>query len=127
MERLLKLTPILFQINKKTNLKEVILMDMNKLMKQAQKMQAKMSEMQEELENKTYEATSGGGAVKALVNGKKEVLDLQIDEDVVDPEDVEMLEDLILAAINKAMSEATEELNEKMGQMTGGMNLPGMF
>jgi len=100
---------------------------MNKLMKQAQKMQAKMSEMQEELENKTYEATSGGGAVKALVNGKKEVLDLQIDEDVVDPEDVEMLEDLILAAINKAMSEATEELNEKMGQMTGGMNLPGMF
>ncbi|HMA60971.1 MAG TPA: YbaB/EbfC family nucleoid-associated protein [Halanaerobiales bacterium] len=102
-------------------------MNMNKLMKQAQKMQAKMSEMQEELENKTYEATSGGGAVKALVNGKKEVLDLQIDEDVVDPEDVEMLEDLILAAINKAMSEATEELNEKMGQMTGGMNLPGMF
>ena len=102
-------------------------MDMNKLMKKAQKMQAKMSEMQEELENKTYEATSGGGAVKALVNGKKEVLDLQIDEDVVDPEDVEMLEDLILAAINKAMSEATEELNEKMGQMTGGMNLPGMF
>lgn len=102
-------------------------MNMNKLMKQAQKMQAKMSEMQEELENKTYEATAGGGAVKALVNGKKEVLDLQIDKDVVDPEDVEMLEDLILAAVNEAMREATEELNEKMGQMTGGMNLPGMF
>lgn len=102
-------------------------MDMNKLMKKAQKMQAKMSEMQEELENKTYEATAGGGAVKALVNGKKELLDLQIDEDVVDPEDVEMLEDLILAAANEAMREATEELNEKMGQMTGGMNLPGMF
>jgi DNA-binding YbaB/EbfC family protein len=102
-------------------------MNMNKLMKQAQKMQAKMSKMQEELENKTYEATSGGGAVKALVNGKKEVLDLQIDKDVVDPEDVEMLEDLILAAINEAMREATEELNDKMGQMTGGMNLPGMF
>ena len=102
-------------------------MNMNKLMKQAQKMQAKMSEMQEELENKTYEATSGGGAVKALVNGKKEVLDLQIDKDVVDPEDVEMLEDLILAAVNEAMREATEELNDKMGQMTGGMNLPGMF
>jgi hypothetical protein len=90
-------------------------------------MQKKMSEMQEELENKTYEATAGGGAVKALVNGKKELLDLQIDEDVVDPEDVEMLEDLILAAINEAMREATEELNDKMGQMTGGMNLPGMF
>jgi len=96
-------------------------------MKQAQQMQAKMSKMQEELENKTYEATSGGGAVKALVNGKKEVLDLQIDKDVVDPEDVEMLEDLILAAVNEAMREATEELNDKMGQMTGGMNLPGMF
>ncbi|MGM0445834.1 MAG: YbaB/EbfC family nucleoid-associated protein [Bacillota bacterium] len=102
-------------------------MNMNKLMKQAQQMQAKMSKMQEELENKTYEATSGGGAVKALVNGKKEVLDLQIDKDVVDPEDVEMLEDLILAAVNEAMREATEELNDKMGQMTGGMNLPGMF
>jgi hypothetical protein len=102
-------------------------MNMNKLMKQAQQMQKKMSEMQEELENKTYEATAGGGAVKALVNGKKELLDLQIDEDVVDPEDVEMLEDLILAAINEAMREATEELNDKMGQMTGGMNLPGMF
>ncbi|MCF8000487.1 MAG: YbaB/EbfC family nucleoid-associated protein [Halanaerobiales bacterium] len=102
-------------------------MDMNKLMKKAQKMQAKMSEMQEELENKTYEATAGGGAVKALVNGKKEVLDLQIDEDVVDPEDVEMLEDLILAAVNEAMREATEEINDKMGQMTGGMNMPGMF
>jgi len=102
-------------------------MDMNKLMKKAQKMQAKMSEMQEELENKTYEATAGGGAVKALVNGKKEVLDLQIDEDAVDPEDVEMLEDLILAAVNEAMREATEEINDKMGQMTGGMNMPGMF
>jgi len=65
--------------------------------------------------------------VKALVNGKKELLDLQIDEDVLDPEDVEMLEDLILAAVNEAMRDATEELNEKMGQMTGGMNLPGMF
>ncbi len=102
-------------------------MDMNKLMKKAQKMQAKMSEMQEELENKTYEATAGGGAVKALVNGKKEVLDLQIDEEAVDPEDVEMLEDLILAAVNEAMREATEEINDKMGQMTGGMNMPGMF
>ncbi len=102
-------------------------MNMNKLMKKAQKMQAKMSEVQEELENKTYEATAGGGAVKALVNGKKEVLDLQIDEEAVDPEDVEMLEDLILAAVNEAMREATEEANEKMGQMTGGMNMPGMF
>lgn len=102
-------------------------MNMNKLMKQAQKMQAKMEKMQEELENKTYEATSGGGAVKALVNGKKELLDLQVEKDVVDPEDVEMLEDLILAAVNEAIRAATEELNDKMGQMTGGMNLPGMF
>lgn len=102
-------------------------MNMNKLMKQAQKMQAKMEKMQKELEDKTYEATSGGGAVKALVNGKKELLDLQVEKDVVDPEDVEMLEDLILAAVNEAMRAATEELNDKMGQMTGGMNLPGMF
>ncbi|MBS3811694.1 MAG: YbaB/EbfC family nucleoid-associated protein [Halanaerobiales bacterium] len=102
-------------------------MDMKKLMKQAQQMQNKMSKMQEELEQKTFTATSGGGAVKAMVNGKKEVLDLQIDKDVVDAEDIEMLEDLILAALNKAMSEATKEINDKMGQMTGGMNLPGMF
>lgn len=102
-------------------------MDMKKLMKQAQQMQNKMSKMQEELEQKTFTATSGGGAVKAMVNGKKEVLDLQIDKDVVDPEDIEMLEDLILAALNEAMSEATKEINDKMGQMTGGMNLPGMF
>src|SRR6056297_13763 len=108
-------------------LRRLYKMDMKKLMKQAQQMQNKMSKMQEELEQKTFTATSGGGAVKAMVNGKKEVLDLQIDKDVVDAEDIEMLEDLILAALNKAMSEATKEINDKMGQMTGGMNLPGMF
>ena len=78
-------------------------MKMNNLMKQAQKMQAKMAKMQEELEEKTIETTAGGGVVKVVVNGKQEVVDLQIDEDAVDPEDVEMLEDLILAAVNEGM------------------------
>ncbi len=102
-------------------------MKMNNLMKQAQQMQAKMSKMQEELEEKTMEATAGGGVVKVVVNGKQEVVDLQIDEDAVDPEDVEMLEDLILAAVNEGMRKVQDMVNEEMGKITGGMNIPGMF
>ncbi|MCC3145276.1 YbaB/EbfC family nucleoid-associated protein [Halanaerobium sp. Z-7514] len=101
-------------------------MDMKKLMKQAQQMQSKMAKMQEELEDKTLESTAGGGAVKVVVNGKQELVDLQIDPDAVDPDDVEMLEDLILAAVNQAMREMQEMVNEEMGKVTGGMNLPGM-
>jgi hypothetical protein len=101
-------------------------MNMQKMMKQAQKMQAKMAKMQEELEEKTLEATAGGGAVKVVVNGKQEVVDLQIDHEEVDPEDVEMLEDLVLAAVNQGMREIQEMVNEEMGKVTGGMNLPGM-
>ncbi|ADQ13812.1 YbaB/EbfC family nucleoid-associated protein [Halanaerobium hydrogeniformans] len=101
-------------------------MDMKKLMKQAQQMQTKMAKMQEELEEKTLESTAGGGAVKVVVNGKQELVDLQIDPDAVDPDDVEMLEDLILAAVNQAMREMQEMVNEEMGKVTGGMNLPGM-
>lgn len=101
-------------------------MDMNKLMKQAQQMQSKMSKMQEEMEDKTVEATAGGGVVKVVVNGKQELVDLQIDEDAVDPEDVEMLEDLILAAVNEGMREVQDMLNDKMGKLTGGMNIPGL-
>lgn len=96
-------------------------------MKQAQKMQAKMAKMQEELEEKTIETTAGGGVVKVVVNGKQEVVDLQIDEDAVDPEDVEMLEDLILAAVNEGMRKVQDMVNEEMGKITGGMNIPGMF
>ena len=95
-------------------------------MKQAQQMQSKMAKMQEELEEKTLEATAGGGAVKVVVNGKQELVDLQIDPDAVDPEDVEMLEDLVLAAVNQAMREIQELVDEEMGKVTGGMNLPGM-
>lgn len=101
-------------------------MDMNKLMKQAQQMQAKMSKMQEEMEDKTVEATAGGGVVKVVVNGKQELVDLQIDEDAVDPEDVEMMEDLILAAVNEGMREVQDMLNNEMGKLTGGMNIPGL-
>ncbi|MFP4661640.1 MAG: YbaB/EbfC family nucleoid-associated protein [Halanaerobiales bacterium] len=102
-------------------------MNMNKLMKQAQQMQAKMSKMQEELEEKTMEATAGGGVVKVVVNGKQEILDIQIDPDAVDPEDVEMLEDLILAAVNEGMRKVQDMINSEMGKLTGGMNIPGML
>lgn len=102
-------------------------MNMNKLMKQAQQMQAKMTKMQEELEEKTVEATAGGGVVKVVVNGKQELLDIKIDPDAVDPEDVEMLEDLILAAVNEGMREVQDMVNKEMGKLTGGMNIPGMF
>lgn len=102
-------------------------MNMNKLMKQAQQMQAKMKKMQEEMAEKTTEATAGGGVVKAVVNGKQELVDLKIDPDAVDPEDVEMLEDLILAAVNEGMREMQEKVNSEMSKLTGGMNIPGMF
>jgi hypothetical protein len=107
-------------------IEEEIKMNMQKMMKQAQKMQAKMAKMQEELEEKTLEATAGGGAVKVVVNGKQEIVDLQIDPEVVDPDDVEMLEDLVLAAVNQGMREIQEMVNDEMGKVTGGMNLPGM-
>lgn len=102
-------------------------MNMNKLMKQAQQMQAKMKKMQEEMEDRTKEATAGGGVVKVVVNGKQELVDLEIDPEAVDPEDVEMLEDLILAAVNEGMREMQEEVNSEMSKLTGGMNIPGMF
>lgn len=102
-------------------------MNMKKMMKQAQQMQAKMEKMQEELEDRTVEATSGGGVVKVVVNGKFQVLDLEIDPDAVDSDDVEMLEDLVLAAINEGMRNVQDMINDEMGDLTGGMNMPGMF
>lgn len=100
-------------------------MNMNNLMKQAQKMQKQMQDMQEELENKEFEITSGGGAVKVTITGKKEIKSINISPDVVDPDDVEMLEDLILTAVNEAVRQADEAANSQMGKITGGMNLPG--
>ena len=97
------------------------------MMKQAQKMQQDMLRMQEEMENKTYTATSGGGMVSATVNGKHEVLNLEIKPDAVDPDDVEMLQDMIIAAVNEAMRTADADAANNMSRLTGGLNLGGLF
>ncbi|MGX8728255.1 MAG: YbaB/EbfC family nucleoid-associated protein [Lachnospiraceae bacterium] len=94
---------------------------MNNLMKQAQRMQRQMEEQQKEFEEKVFTATSGGGAVEISVNGKKEVQSLKIDPEAVDPEDVETLQDIIVAAINEVFSKVDEAQSEMMGKMTGGM------
>ncbi len=97
------------------------------MMKQAQKMQQEMLRMQEEMENKTYSATSGGGMVTASVNGKHQVMGLQIKPEAVDPDDVEMLQDMIIAAVNEAMRAAETDANNNMARLTGGLNLGGLF
>ncbi len=101
--------------------------NMQNMMKQMQKMQKKMQEAQEELGEKRLEGTAGGGMVTVVVSGHKEVLEVKIKEEVVDPEDIEMLQDLVLAAVNDAMKKADELANSTMGQFTKGLNLPGMF
>ncbi|MCQ4935467.1 MULTISPECIES: YbaB/EbfC family nucleoid-associated protein [Anaerotignum] len=98
-------------------------MNMNNLMKQAQKMQKQMQEKQEELGERTLEMTSGGGAVKVVITGKKEIKELKLNPDVVDPDDVEMLEDLIMSAVNEAIRQVEEMYNNEMGRMTGGMGM----
>ena len=100
---------------------------MNSVIKQAQKMQEEMERVQGELEEKTVEATSGGGAVKVVVSGKKEIVSLKIDKDAVDPEDVETLEDMITVAVNDAIGKADEMMAEGMSAVTGGLNIPGLF
>ena len=94
------------------------------MIKQAQKMQQDMQKMQEELENKEYTAQAGGGVVSATVSGKHELKSLAIDPEAVDPEDEEMLQDLIVAAVNEAMRTAASDAAASMGQLTGGLNLP---
>ena len=101
-------------------------MDMQKMMKKAQQMQSKMSEMQEEMADKTVDASAGGGVVTVTVNGNQEVVDIDIEADAIDPEDPEMLEDLILAATNEAMRKVQEMVSEEMNKVTGGMNIPGL-
>lgn len=96
-------------------------MNVNNLMKQAQKMQKQMVEMQESLNEKTLEMTSGGGAVKIVISGKKEIQSIKINPEVVDPDDVEMLEDLILSAVNEAIRQADEMYTTEMSKITGGM------
>ena len=100
-------------------------MNMNNLMKQAQKMQKQMAEAQEALAEKTIETTSGGGAIKIVISGQKEIKEIKINPEVVDPDDVEMLEDLVLSAVNEAIRQVDEMSNNEMGKITGGMG--GLF
>ena len=97
------------------------------MMRQVQKMQQEAMKMQEEMENKTYTAAAGGGVVSATVNGKHEIVSLDIKPEAVDPDDVEMLQDLIIAAVNEAMRTADTDSANNMARLTGGMNLGGLF
>ena len=100
--------------------------NMGNLMKQAQQFQAKLAKLQEELAGKTVEASSGGGMVSVVANGRQEVVSIRIDPEVIDREDKEMLQDLILAAVNDALSRAKAMVNEEMGKLTHGLNLPNI-
>jgi DNA-binding YbaB/EbfC family protein len=101
--------------------------NMGKIMKQAQKMQERMLRMQEELAVKTVEATAGGGMITAVMNGKYELVSLKIEREVVDPEDIEMLQDLIVAAVNEGVRKSQEMAQEEMAKVTGGLNIPGLI
>ena len=100
---------------------------MGNMMKQAQKLQSKMLRMQEEMAEKTVEVTSGGGMVKVMANGRQQILSIQIEKEVVDPDDVEMLQDLILAAVNDALLKSQEMVSAEMSKLTGGLNIPGLM
>jgi nucleoid-associated protein EbfC len=100
---------------------------MGNMMKQAQKLQAKMLKMQEELGERTVETSAGGGMISVVANGRQQLVSITIDKEVVDPDDVEMLQDLILAAVNDALNKAQEMVAGEMGKLTGGFNLPGIL
>ena len=102
-------------------------MNMQHIMRQAQKMQKKMEEAQEEAANQVVEASAGGGMVSVKVNGKQELLEISIEKDVVNPDDVEMLQDLIVAAVNEGMKKSQQIMQDKLQGITGGLNIPGMF
>ncbi|HEY3316221.1 MAG TPA: YbaB/EbfC family nucleoid-associated protein [Bacillota bacterium] len=102
-------------------------MNLNKMMKQVQKLQQDMARAEEELASRTFEATAGGGVVEVTVNGRHEVTKVTIKPEVVDPEDVEMLQDLILAAVNEALRKADETVKSEMAKLTGGLKMPGML
>ena len=99
---------------------------MANMMKQAQQLQSKMLKLQEELAEKTVESSSGGGMVKVIANGRQQIVSIQIENEVVDPDDVEMLQDLVLAAVNDALTKAQEMVSSEMGKLTGGLNIPGL-
>ncbi|HOR84997.1 MAG TPA: YbaB/EbfC family nucleoid-associated protein [Bacillota bacterium] len=99
--------------------------NMNNMMKQVQKMQRDMAKLQEEVEQRTVEASAGGGVVTVVASGKKEIISITIKPEVIDPDDAEMLQDLITAAVNEAMRQADEMISREMSKITGGLNLPG--
>lgn len=101
--------------------------NMNQMLKQAQKMQEDMATLQADLEAREYTATSGGGMVEVTVDGKHSIKSLKINPDIVDPDDVEMIEDLVTVAVNEAIANAAKTAEEEMGAITGGLNIPGMF
>ncbi|EEB36039.1 YbaB/EbfC family nucleoid-associated protein [Anaerococcus hydrogenalis] len=101
--------------------------NMNNMMKKVKKMQEDMAKAQQEIEEKEFSSTAGGGVIEAVVNGKKEVIKIKIDEDVVDPEDTEMLEDLVVAAVNDALKKADQYTQKEMGKLTGNINIPGLM
>ena len=102
-------------------------MDMNQIMKQAQQFQQKLAGMQAELAQRTVTSSVGGGMVQATVNGRHQLVDLQIEKEVINPDDPEMLRDLVTAAVNDAMAKAQAMIQAEMGKLTGGMNIPGLF
>lgn len=101
--------------------------NMQQLMRQAQKMQEQMQKTQEDLDEKVYEASAGGGMVTCKVSGKRELLELTIKPEAVDPDDVDMLQDLVIAAVNEALREAGDTMEREMGKFTGGIGMPGLF
>jgi DNA-binding YbaB/EbfC family protein len=101
--------------------------NMANMMKKVQKLQADMAKLQEDLKTRTLESTAGGGAIKVVVNGEKQLVSVKIDPGAVDPEDIEMLEDMIMAAVNEAMKKVDDMMAQEMGKLTGGIKIPGMF
>ncbi len=101
--------------------------NIKEMMRQAQRLQNKIAQIQEELATRTVEASVGGGMVKAVANGKPEIVSVIIEREVVDPDDVEMLQDLVVAAVNEALARAKEMVDSEMAKVTGGLKIPGMF
>lgn len=101
--------------------------NMNNLLKQAQQMQQKMSTLQKELESRELDVSSGGGMIKVKINGKQEILEIKINQECVDPSDVETLEELVLTAVNQAVKESQDMVSNAMSKVTGGISIPGLF
>jgi DNA-binding YbaB/EbfC family protein len=100
---------------------------MGNMMKQAQKLQARMLKMQEELAGRTVESAAGGGMIRVVANGRQQIVSIRIEKEVVSPDDVDMLQDLILAAVNDALTQSQEMVASEMGKLTGGLNIPGLM